>query len=131
MLQIAIRDLGESKDPLIVLSGDANLAEVDRLQLEFRRVGSGHPRRAVIDLSACTFMASLALGTLVAFASGIKTRDGRVAIAGAKGMLLDSIRRSRLDTLLVMADSVPDAHRKLKELVPPHDPAEQPEVQRR
>lgn len=123
MLQVAIGTVSESTDPLITLTGDANLAEVDRLQLELRRVGSSHPRRAVIDLSGCTFMASLALGTLVAFASGVKTREGRVAIAGASGMLLDSIKRSRLDTLFVMADTAADAHRRLLDLVPPTDPA--------
>jgi anti-anti-sigma factor len=118
MLQIAIATLPHSTDPLITLTGDANLAEVDRLQLDLRRIGSAHPRRVVIDLSACTFMASLALGTLVEFTSGVKPRDGRVAVAGAAGMLLDAIKRSRLDTLFVMAESVADATSRLQQLVP-------------
>ena len=63
-------------------------------------------------------MASLALGTLVEFTSGVKTRGGRVAVAGATGMLLDAIKRSRLDSLFVLCDSVDAAAARLRELVP-------------
>jgi len=118
MLEILVEDHGPVDGPLITLRGDANLAEVDRLQLELRKVVSSHPRRVIIDLSAVTFMASLALGTLVEFTSGVKTRAGRVSIAGASGMLLDAIMRARLNALFVMCDTVQDAATRLRELVP-------------
>lgn len=103
---------------LIRMVGDASLREVDDLQLQLRRIGSAHPQRVVIDLAQVTFMASLAMGTLVEFTSGIKARKERVAVAGASGMLLDAIRRARLDTLFMMADTVESAASTLREVVP-------------
>jgi anti-anti-sigma factor len=103
---------------LIRVVGEASLREVDGLQLQLRRIGSAHPQRVIIDLAHVTFMASLAMGTLVEFTSGIKVRKGRVAVAGASGMLLDAIRRARLDTLFVMADTVESAASTLREIVP-------------
>ncbi len=108
-----------AEDCLVVtLRGDASLHEVDRLQLALQKAGSSHPRRAIIDVAAVTFMASLAIGTLVQFASGVKARQGRVALAGAAGPLLDAIKRSRLDTLFVMCESVPQARDEMLKAVP-------------
>jgi len=123
MLDVQTDAQGPADCVTIRLTGDATLREIDALQLHLRRVGSTHPRRAIIDLSRVGFMASLALGTLVEFTSGVKTRDGRVAVAGATGMILDAIRRSRLDTLFVVSESVDAAATVLRELVPPHDAA--------
>lgn len=119
MLDIQIEQHGPDGFLLISLRGDANLREVDRLQLELRRASASHPRRAIVDVTEVSFMASLALGTLVEFTSGVKTRGGRVALAGASGMLLDSVRRARLDTLFVMAESVEAAAAEFVRLVPP------------
>lgn len=121
MLEIQVQPHAAGNCLLITLKGDANLREIDRLALELRRAGSSHPRRAIIEVSGVTFMASLALGTLVEFSGGVKTREGRVALAGAAGVLLDAVKRSRLDTLFVMADSVDDASAKLVALVPAKD----------
>jgi len=130
MLDIQTDAQGPADCVTIRLTGDATLREIDALQLHLRRVGSSHPRRVIVDLSRVGFMASLALGTLVEFTSGVKTRDGRVAIAGATGMNLDAIRRSRLDTLFVMSESVDAAANSLRQLLPPHDAAADSTTQR-
>ncbi|MBX3401976.1 MAG: STAS domain-containing protein [Phycisphaeraceae bacterium] len=102
MLEIRIQASTAIGGPLVTLIGDASLAEVDRLSLELRRVQSSHPSRAAIDVSGVSFIASLAIGTLVEFASGVRTRHGRVALVGAQGMVLDAFQRLRMDALFTI-----------------------------
>lgn len=109
MLEIRVGTSPEIGGPLITLIGDASLAEIDRLALELRRVQSAHPQHVAIDLSGVKFIASLAIGTLVEFAGGVRTRHGRVALVGAQGMVLDAFMRLRMNTIFTMCNTPADA----------------------
>lgn len=109
MLEIRVGTSPEIGGPLITLIGDASLAEIDRLALELRRVQSAHPLHVAIDMSGVKFIASLAIGTLVEFAGGVRTRHGCVALVGAQGMVLDAFMRLRMNTIFTMCNTATDA----------------------
>lgn len=103
MLVVRIQASSAIGGALTTLDGDASLAEVDRRSLELLRVQSSHPSRVAIDVSGASFIASLAIGTLVQFASGVRTRHGRVAMVGVQGMVFDAFQRLRMDALFTIS----------------------------
>lgn len=61
--------------------------------------------RIVLDLSAVTFMDSSSLGALVSLLKMVGNR-GDLIIAGAKGIVADLFKLTRMDRVFRMADSV-------------------------
>jgi anti-sigma B factor antagonist len=61
--------------------------------------------RIVLDLSAVTFMDSSSLGALVSLLKMVGNR-GDLIIAGAKGIVTDLFKLTRMDRVFRMADSV-------------------------
>jgi anti-sigma B factor antagonist len=61
--------------------------------------------RIVLDLSQVTFMDSSSLGALVSLLKMVGNR-GDLIIAGAKGIVADLFKLTRMDRVFRMADSV-------------------------
>lgn len=55
-----------------------------------------------MDLSGLTYIDSSGLGTLVTINKRTKEKNGKLVLAGAQGLPLDLIKRTRLDKVFVL-----------------------------
>ena len=101
----------EQRDGAVVvfLRGDAGMNEAEHLNLELTRLLTQRPRLTVIDLSGLTLMASITIGALVAYKGGTKVQGGVTKLAGARGNVLESLRRSRIDMVIPLFETVDQA----------------------
>jgi anti-sigma B factor antagonist len=63
----------------------------------------------VIDLSATVFLDSTGLGVLVGLLHRLRSRDGSLAIAGARDRVYRTFQVSKLTQVLTLTDTVEDA----------------------
>jgi anti-anti-sigma factor len=89
--------------------GDARLGTIAELQRHMTRIVAGHPKKVVLDLSGLQFIASLAMGTLIAFSSSTKGHGGRVLLAGPKGDVMHALLRARVDAVMPIFDDAKKA----------------------
>jgi len=61
----------------LVLSGEAGLHEADPLHLALTRLLATHPKLTIVDLTECTMLASVTLGALLSYKSGLLKNSGR------------------------------------------------------
>ena len=61
--------------------------------------------RSVIDCHGLAFMASLAMGSLVALHNALRASGRRVVLAGPSRPILELIQRAKLDTLFPIYES--------------------------
>jgi len=67
------------------------------------------PALAVLELSGLSFISSLGMGAMVAFAKGIELAGGHVVTAGAKKPVRESMQRARLDIMMPLFETVEEA----------------------
>lgn len=87
---------------VVRLEGSASMHQVQVLEREMNRLAAGRPKLIILDLTRLEFIASLAMGQIVALNRTIKRFGGRVLIAGASDSVAKSFRHARLDTLMPM-----------------------------
>jgi anti-sigma B factor antagonist len=85
---------------IIRLIGDAGLKGADTLERHATRLSTLRPPLLILDLSELTFIGSLAIGSLVALAHGIKMHGGLTRIAVPEGDVSTALLRCGLDRVI-------------------------------
>ncbi len=91
------------------LVGDMGMKQATEIERSLTPTAARHPTLVVLDLSGVTFIASLAIGTLMAFQRGVVSRGGRVYYAAPSKVVADVIRHAHLDKVMKIAGSVEEA----------------------
>lgn len=94
---------------IAALVGSASMFEVDAMSRVLDRIAAGHPKKLVLDFSKLEFMASLALGQIVALNRSVKMHGGSLAIAGASEEILGVLSRSNMQALMPIVATVDEA----------------------
>src|SRR5262249_51849577 len=94
---------------IVHLRGDAGVGSVDTLSRQLLPITAQRPPLVVFELSGVTFIASLGLGEMMQFQRGLKRHGGEVRLVGLQPVVRDMITKCRLDSVLIMADSLDDA----------------------
>lgn len=93
------------------LIGSAGIAAMGEMERRTNALAAARPALLVLDLSQLDFLASVDLGLLVRLAHALRDHGGRVLAAGARPPIADAIRRTRIDEVVPLVDSVDDALR--------------------
>ncbi len=109
--QIVTPDSIDAAEGTIVLklAGEAGFAGMPDLERATAILAAQRPSLVVIDCHGLTFMASLAMGSLVALQGALKRSGSRVVIASPPKPILDLIQRARLDSVFPIYESVETA----------------------
>ena len=107
MQDLEIEVIDHADAVVVYLRGEMGL-KLDGMEVAFERVAARKPPLVVVDLSGLSFVSSLAMGLLVALRGGTRHQSS-VRLAGAKGMVRDSLARARLTDLFEMYDSTEKA----------------------
>ncbi len=67
---------------IIQMTGPASLVNVESLKDELDQLVVNQPRLVVFDMSACSFICSLAIGAIMEFHRKMKNHGGEVRFAG-------------------------------------------------
>ncbi|MBL8759029.1 MAG: STAS domain-containing protein [Phycisphaerae bacterium] len=90
---------------VVTLVGDADMSAMPALDRATSLAAAQRPTVVVIDGHGLTFMASLAMGSLVALHNALHASGRRVVIAGPSRPILELIQRAKLDTLFPIYES--------------------------
>src|SRR3954452_373401 len=98
----------EDRDGACVIRviGDAGVANAELLDFELARRCTSRPVLAVLDLSELTFISSLGLAALISFQRVVNRHGGTVRVAGLSPQFADVFRRTQLQQVFEMHDSV-------------------------
>jgi anti-anti-sigma factor len=91
---------------VVRLSGSLELAACGTLDRGLMGLSANKAKLVIFEMSGVTFIASLAMGSLVAFRGGVVRTGGRVFLAGMSPLVLDCFKRPRLTALFEVRDSV-------------------------
>lgn len=109
---VSIADLpatpGRPAGAVLALSGEAGIAAAGELERQATALMARKPAFLVVDLSALTFLASLDIGILVSLARTVRGAGGEACIVGASGDVLEALRRTRVENLLPLFESLAD-----------------------
>lgn len=94
------------------LRGEAGVAEAQVLTDGIIALAAARPQRLVFDLSALTFISSLAMGDLASLAAALRRYGCRLAIAGATPLMRGALHRVRLDRAYEMFEALEPALRE-------------------
>lgn len=109
MSGLTVEIIPNSHTTIARLIGAADLngsAELDRKLLG---LSAQRPKVLIFDLSGLTFISSLAMGSLINVAHGLSTHGGKVAVAAARPMVAEALRRIRMESILPMYGNVEEA----------------------
>ncbi len=96
-LQVAVTE--HSGAVVAALVGDGGIASVGPLELELTRILAHRPKLVVLELSQFLFISSLGMGSLVSFRRSVVLHGGKVKMAAVHPLVLDALKRARLDLL--------------------------------
>ena len=91
------------------LVGEAGIKAAGDLERAVNRLMSRKPAALVIDVSGLQFLASLDIGLLVTLGRTVIKGGGKVAVAGARGSVLDSLTRSMPVRVMPVAATLDEA----------------------
>lgn len=91
---------------VVHVSGEVDVQSADELRGHLLLAAGSH-RRLVLDLAGVTFLDSAGLGALVSAHRAADERGGSLVVTGARGMVREVLRASRLDTVLEVSDTTP------------------------
>src|SRR5438128_1567357 len=91
---------------ILTLVGSASMLQLDQLTRETDRCAAARPRRLILDVSQLEFLASLAIGQIVAMSKAVKLHGGTVVLAGANAEVSSVLRRCNIPAIIPMAASV-------------------------
>jgi anti-anti-sigma factor len=106
-LTITTSDLAEGV--VVRLEGKADISAGDVMRFALMRLVAQRVPLAVLDLSGLIFISSLGMGILVTFRRDIGRWDGRVRIAGAQTLVLESLKAAGLTDLFDFHGTVEEA----------------------
>ena len=87
----------------IALSGRLDIAGTDAIALQFSAMTSSAQRRAVVDLSAVDFLASIGIRAIVANARAMQQRGSRMVLfVGANGPVAKTLETTGIDAVIPM-----------------------------
>jgi anti-anti-sigma factor len=111
--------IDEKPNAVVVrLTGHAAIGESNNLQSSLNYLEEQHPPLVVFDLARLDYVTSLTMGMLIAFRRGLARHDGKVKLAAARPMVLETFRVAGLSAVFDFVDSVEGA------LSPVNSPAE-------
>ena len=93
----------------IALVGEAGLQNADRVERAFLPVVASKPRLVIVNLEELDFIGSLGLGMLVELQRSLKLSGGTLRLACAQDVIIDVIKRCRLERVLTVHDTVEEA----------------------
>ena len=97
---------------LVRLSGSLTQVDVDRLEPAFvKALPDGS--RAVIDLHGVDLITTPGLALIISTTQRLKRTSGKVVFTAGQGLVLDLIRRCRLDEVLEVAPDRDEAVRRV------------------
>jgi anti-anti-sigma factor len=108
---LSIRTSQAGEAMILALIGSATMLEVDQLTRETDRCAAARPKRLVVDLSQLDFLASLAIGQLLAMSKSVKLHGGTVVLAAAKPQIAAMLVRCNIASVIPMVASVDEAVR--------------------
>ena len=111
MLQIRHQERGGVR--IVILQGEAGVAEAHELAGLMIELAASRPRKLVLDLHRLTFISSLALGDMASLAGSLRRFECRLAIVSPTPVVRGAIRRVRLDQAYELFDSVDAAVEEL------------------
>jgi anti-sigma B factor antagonist len=109
--KLSIEVVTEGQALVVVLKGEADIEGAALMERQLLAVAARKPSKLVLDLSGVTMISSIAMGVLVQLRHGIRAQGGDVVLAGAGGIVLDSLKRAQLDRVFTLLPSTDDALR--------------------
>lgn len=106
-LSMSTRQHGEAT--IIELDGAASMSEIDAFSRQTDRLAAARPKLLVLDFSRLTFLASLAIGQVVALSKSVKMHGGRVVIAAPTPDVLSVVQRCNLGAIVPVFATVEEA----------------------
>jgi anti-sigma B factor antagonist len=98
----------EGEIAIVEVSGWVEISTAPRLRdAAIKLIDEGH-LHLVLDLSATAFIDSTGLGVIVGLLHRLRSRDGSLAIAGAKDRVHQAFQVSKLTQVLTLTDTVED-----------------------
>jgi anti-sigma B factor antagonist len=98
----------ENEIAVVEVSGWIEISSAPQLrETLITLIDEGH-LHLVLDLSATVFLDSTGLGVLVGLLHRLRSRDGSLAIAGAKDRVYKAFQISKLTQVLTLTDTVED-----------------------
>jgi anti-sigma B factor antagonist len=107
MLAMSTQQLDEAT--IVELRGSASMGEIDAFTRQTDRLAAARPRLLVLDLTRLDFLASLAIGQIVALSKSIKLHGGKVVLAGPNPEVLKVLDRCNLRAVLPVFATVDQA----------------------
>lgn len=99
---------------VVEVSGWIEISSAPRLrETVITLIDEGH-LHLVLDLSSTVFLDSTGLGVLVGLLHRLRSRDGSLAIAGAKDRVYKAFQISKLTRVLTLTETVEDAIAAIK-----------------
>lgn len=94
---------------IATMTGSASMLEIDPLTRTFDRLAAARPKRLVIDMTRLDFMASLALGQIVAVNRSVKMHGGTVVLAGPNADITGVLDRCNIRALMPVVPTLDEA----------------------
>lgn len=99
----------EGEIAVVELSGWIEISSAPRLRdTVIPLIDEGHVH-LVLDMTSVVFLDSTGIGVVVGLLHRLRSRDGSLAIAGAKDRVLKAFQISQLTKILTLTDTVEDA----------------------
>lgn len=105
-----IFDEVREEGPAVVvrLSGEIDLDVAEEFRGGLLTAAESGPN-VVVDVTEVTFMDSSGLSALIRASRDIQAREGRLVLAGPRGAVREVLHTTRLDQVLTLVDTVPEA----------------------
>lgn len=94
---------------VVSLAGEATVWETSPLRDALAKVVGDRPREAVIDLTHCTLLSSLAIAAIMGLQRKMRAHAGVVRLAGAQPMVREIMRTLRLEQLFAIHPTLAEA----------------------
>jgi anti-sigma B factor antagonist len=101
-----VREVGPAV--VVRLSGEIDLDVAEEFRGGLLTAAESGPN-VVVDVTEVTFMDSSGLSALIRASRDIQARQGRLVLAGPRGAVREVLHTTRLDQVLTLVDTVPEA----------------------
>jgi len=91
---------------IVRLNGDADGEQVDELDRQLRLIANLNPKLLVLDLTRLNFLSSVGMGLLVRIQNQLKENGGRLALAAARPLVREALRRASLQKVFQITETV-------------------------
>ena len=98
----------------VALVGHLDTTATQKIDGRFQAATVVRGNPTIVDLSNLDFIASLGIGMLLSAARGLHSKGVGIVLAGPKGAVETTLRRSSLDSVLPIAANLAKAEELLK-----------------